>query len=86
LAKLSWPRFNDGFKQTIKRLKNLSRFVDAQAVEVRLRNDDERNTEVLSAIELLKITDIIEKVLPCYYVPFGIDETVLWKARHLGKD
>jgi NB-ARC domain len=74
LIKLSWPKFNNDFKQTIKRLKTLSRIVDTKAEEVRLRDDREKNTELLSAMELLKGTNIAENLLPCYLIPFGIDE------------
>jgi hypothetical protein len=74
LIKLSWPKFRNDFNQIIKRLKKLSRLVDMKAEEVRLRDDCERNTELLSEMELMKSTKISDDVLPCYLVPFGVDE------------
>ena len=70
---MSWPKFRNDFNQTIKKLKKLSRIVDTKAEEVRLRDDRGRNTELLSAMELMKSTKISD-VLPCYLVPFGVDE------------
>ena len=41
---------------------------------MRLREDRDRNTELLSAMELMKSTTITDDVLPCYLIPFGVDE------------
>jgi hypothetical protein len=73
LIRFGWPRLNDDFKQTIKRLKRLSRIVDSEAEAVRLRTDKDKNTELLAAMEMLKDSTINDK-LPCYYIPFGINE------------
>lgn len=74
LIKLSWPKFNNDFQQTIKRLKKLSRMVDTKAEEIRLRGNQGKNTELLSVMELMKTTIIGEDHLPCYLIPFGVDE------------
>lgn len=41
---------------------------------MRLRDDRERNTELLSAMELMKSANIADDLLPCYLIPFGVDE------------
>ena len=74
MIRFGWPRLNDDFKLTIKRLKRLSRIVDSEAEEVRLRTDKGKNTELLTAIEMLKDNNIKNDKIPCYYIPFGINE------------
>ena len=41
---------------------------------MRLRKDRERNAELLLATELMKNTSIAGDVLPCYLIPFSVDE------------
>jgi len=73
LIRFGWSNLNNDFKQTIKRLKSLSRIVDSEAESLRLQADSEKNVELLAAIDLLKSGNTTKEKLPCYYLPFGID-------------
>ena len=56
----------------------MSRTVDSEAEAVRLRTDSARNAELLEAMEQMKAkSNTQESVLPCYYIPFGLQERLL---------
>ena len=55
-------------------MKNLSRIVDSEAEALRLQADSERNTELITTMELMKTNNFKIENLPCYYLPFGSDE------------
>ncbi|KAI9794605.1 MAG: hypothetical protein M1816_004492 [Peltula sp. TS41687] len=74
LIRNAWVRLQGDFGQTIKRLKHLSQSVDMAAEALRLRTDDNRNTELLTVMESFKENKTKDEVLPCYYLPFGINE------------
>src|SRR5271156_5114651 len=80
LIRKAWPQFRDDFQKTIKRLKHRTQMVEAEAEAARMRADNERHTEVLSLMKAFKENKIKEDVLPCYYIPFGLNE------RFIGRD
>jgi hypothetical protein len=80
-----WPKFRGDFAQTIKRLKRLSYTVDVEAEAARLRANSDKNTELLAAMELMKNSSTKRDMLPCYYIPLGIDERFYGRADLLQK-
>lgn len=71
---MGWSKLNEDFTKTSKHLKRLSRIVDSEADAIRLRVDEKRNVELLDALEMMKDSQINNEILPCHYVPFGINE------------
>jgi hypothetical protein len=65
---------NNDFKKTINGLKKLFCAVDSEAETIRFRTDTEKNIEFLAAMDLMKDGNVGKVKLPCYCVPFGIDE------------
>jgi hypothetical protein len=74
MVRSHWPAFSGDFAKTIKRLKRLSHTVDLVAEAARLRADSDKNTELLAAMELMKDSSIKKDMLPCHYIPLGINE------------
>ncbi|KAI9811064.1 MAG: hypothetical protein M1827_005646 [Pycnora praestabilis] len=74
LRRKSWASFDGDFKQTIKRLKRLSQLVDSEADAARMRADGARNAEILAVMQSLQGSTNKGVALPCYHVPFGINE------------
>lgn len=71
---MGWPKLNEDFTQTSKRLKSLSRVVDSEAEAIRLRIDEKGNVELLGAMEIMKDSHTNNERLPCHFIPFGIHE------------
>ena len=57
------------FKQTIRRLKNMSRIVDSEAEAALRRAQKDQSTEVLEAMKSIKITVGVHAHLPCHVLP-----------------
>ncbi|KAI9719975.1 MAG: hypothetical protein M1812_003100 [Candelaria pacifica] len=70
----AWPNFDVDFKRTIKRLKCLSQEVDKEADNVRMQVDREKNIEILTLMQSLKENQVGDGVLPCYLIPYGLNE------------
>ncbi len=69
-----WAEFDSDFKRTIKRLQKLSSIVESEADAARMRVDAVRNTEILELMQTLKDSKIHDERIPCYCIPFGINE------------
>lgn len=86
LIRKAWPRFSDDFQKTMKRLKHRTQTVEAEAEVARMRVERERHEEVLSLMKAFQEHNKIkEDVLPCYFIPLGINERVLGREEELRK-
>lgn len=57
--------------------------VEAEAEAARMRADNERHAEVLSLMKAFKENKIKEDILPCYYIPFGLNEWLIGREDEL---
>jgi hypothetical protein len=83
LIRKAWPQFCEDFLRTIKRLKRRTQMAETEAEAARMRADNERHVEVLSLMRAFKESRIKEEVLPCYYIPFGLNERVIGRENEL---
>lgn len=70
----------------MRRLKRRTQMVEAEAEAARMRVDQERHAEVLSLMKAFKeYKKIKEGVLPCYFIPLGLNDRVIGREDELRK-
>lgn len=70
----------------MKRLKRRTQTVEAEAQTARTRVERERHDEVLSLMKAFQEQNKIkEDVLPCYFIPLGLNERVIGREMELRK-
>lgn len=70
----------------MKRLKRRTQMVEAEAEAARMRVDHERHAEVLTLMKAFKEYKKTKKdVLPCYFIPLGLNERVIGREDELRK-
>ena len=86
LIRKAWPKFSNDFQKTMKRLKRRTQTVEAEAQTARTRVERERHDEVLSLMKAFQEQNKIkEDVLPCYFIPLGLNERVIGREMELRK-
>ncbi|PGH05348.1 hypothetical protein AJ79_06817 [Helicocarpus griseus UAMH5409] len=85
LVQKAWPQFRNDFHKTIKRLRRRTQIVEAEAEAARMRVDNEKHAELLSLMKAFKANNIHDNVLPCYHIPYGINERVIGRENELNQ-
>ena len=70
MIRLGWPKLNEDFNRTSKRLESVCR----EAERISLRVDDKRKVEVLGAMKVTKDDRTNSERLPCHYVPLSNEQ------------
>jgi len=75
MLRTAWPSLDNDFKMTIKRLKSLSHVVEQEAEAAKMILQAERNTEILSLMQSLKVAEANKpEAIRCFHVPFALNK------------
>ncbi|KAF8533574.1 hypothetical protein BDD12DRAFT_897322 [Trichophaea hybrida] len=89
MLRAAWPSLDNDFKMTIKRLQSLSQVVEQEAEAARMILQAERNTEILSLMQSLKVDETNKSEgLRCFHVPFALNDRFVKRndaVEHIGK-
>lgn len=69
----------------MKRLKRRTQMVEAEAEVARMQIERERHEEILSLMKAFQHNKIKQDVLPCYFIPLGLNERVIGRDDELRK-